>query len=128
MDQNSELLTKRIGENLESLGDLKGDERTQAIKEFETLYRAHLEEIKMEKEAQFKMSEHQDEMFAKQSELHDQKIDRRVKMALDILGTVAQVGMYGILIVGGLKFEQTGAIGSPFVKDVIRSAEKFLKK
>lgn len=128
MNQNSEMLTKRIEENLGTLGDLKGEERAQAVKELDTLYRLHLDEIKIEKDARFKTTEHQDQVFKEQAELHDQKVDRRAKMVLDALGTIAQIGMYGILIVGGLKFEQTGTIGSPFVKDVIRSAEKFLKK
>ena len=51
-----------------------------------------------------------------------------VNTAVDVAKFVGQVGMYGILIVGGLKFEENGTIGSQFVKDTIRSCTKFLKK
>ena len=51
-----------------------------------------------------------------------------VNTAVDVAKFVSQVGMYGILIVGGLKFEENGTIGSQFVKDAIRSCTKFLKK
>lgn len=128
MNQNSELLTKRIGENLDSLGDLKGEERAQAVKELDTLYRLHLDETKIETDARLKTTEHQDQVFKEQAEMHDQKIDRRAKMALDAAGGAGQMAVYAFMFFAGLKFEQTNTIGSPFVKDLVRSITRFLKK
>ena len=38
-DQNSEMLNKRIEETLGNLETLKGEERAQAVKELDTLYK-----------------------------------------------------------------------------------------
>ena len=73
-------------------------------------------------------SEHQDQMFQAQADLHEKRIALIVNTVVDVAKFVSQVGMYGILIVGGLKFEENGTIGSQFVKDTIRSCTKFLKK
>ena len=127
-DQNSEMLNKRIEEALGNLETLKGDERAQAVKELDTLYKLRIDETKNEVEARQKTSEHQDQMFQAQADLHEKRIALIVNTAVDVAKFVSQVGMYGILIVGGLKFEENGTIGSQFVKDTIRSCTKFLKK
>ena len=124
-DQNSEMLNKRIEETLGNLETLKGEERAQAVKE---LYKLRIDETKNEVEARQKTSEHQDQMFQAQADLHEKRIALIVNTAVDVAKFVSQVGMYGILIIGGLKFEETGTIGSQFVKDTIRSCTKFLKK
>ena len=123
-DQNSEMLNKRIEETLGNLETLKGEERAQAVKELDTLYKLRIDETKNEVEARQKTSEHQDQMFQAQADLHEKRIALIVNTAVDVAKFVGQVGMYGILIAGGLKFEETGTI----VKDTIRSCTKFLKK
>ena len=50
-DQNSEMLNKRIEETLGNLETLKGEERAQAVKELDTLYKLRIDETKNEVEA-----------------------------------------------------------------------------
>lgn len=127
-DQNSEMLNKRIEEILRNLETLKGDERAQAVNELDTLYKIRIEETKNEVEARQKTSEHQDQMFQAQADLHEKRIALVVNTVVDVAKFLGQVGMYGILIVGGYKFEETGTIGSHFFKNTIQSCTKFLKK
>ena len=127
-DQNSEMLNKRIEETLRNLETLKGDERAQAVKELDTLYKIRIEETKNEVEARQKTSEHQDQVFQAQADLHEKRIALVVNTVVDVAKFLGQVGMYGILIVGGYKFEETGTIGSHFFKNTIQSCTKFLKK
>ena len=127
-DQISGLLNNRIEENLTKLDTLDGEERAQAVKELDTLYKLRIDETKNEVEARQKTSEHQDQVFQAQADLHEKRVALVVNTAVDVAKFVGQIGMYGILIVGGLKFEETGTIGSQFVKDTIRSFTKFLKK
>lgn len=127
-DQISGLLNNRIEENLTKLDTLDGEERAQAVKELDTLYKLRIDETKNEVEARQKKSEHQDQVFQAQADLHEKRVALVVNTAVDVAKFVGQIGMYGVLIVGGLKFEETGTIGSQFVKDTIRSFTKFLKK
>lgn len=127
-DQNSEMLNKRIEEILVNLETLKGDERAQAVKELDTLYKIRIDETKNEVEARQKASEHQDQVFQAQADLHEKRIALVVNTVVDVAKFLGQVGMYGILIVGGYKFEETGTIGSHFFKNTIQSCTKFLKK
>lgn len=127
-DQNSEMLNKRIEEILENLETLKGEERAQAVKELDTLYKIRIEETKNEVEARQKTSEHQDQVFQAQADLHEKRIALVVNTVVDVAKFLGQVGMYSILIVGGYKFEETGTIGSHFFKNTIQSCTKFLKK
>ena len=127
-DQNSEMLNKRIEETLENLETLKGEERAQAVKELDTLYKIRIDEMKNEVEARQKASEHQDQVFQAQADLHEKRIALVVNTVVDVAKFLGQVGMYGILIVGGYKFEETGTIGSHFFKNTIQSCTKFLKK
>lgn len=127
-DQNREMLNKRIEEILENLETLKGEERAQAVKELDTLYKIRIEETKNEVEARQKTSEHQDQVFQAQADLHEKRIALVVNTVVDVAKFLGQVGMYSILIVGGYKFEETGTIGSHFFKNTIQSCTKFLKK
>lgn len=127
-DQNSEMLNKRIEEILENLETLKGEERAQAVKELDTLYKIRIQETKNEVEARQKTSEHQDQVFQAQADLHEKRIALVVNTVVDVAKFLGQVGMYSILIVGGYKFEETGTIGSHFFKNTIQSCTKFLKK
>lgn len=127
-DQNSEMLNKRIEETLGNLETLKGEERAQAVKELDTLYKLRIDETKNEVEARQKTSEHQDQVFKDQAELQEKKVGRKIDTAVDIAKFILQNCVYVGLFVVGLNFEKEGVIGSPFVKDEIKSFVKFLKK
>lgn len=127
-DQISGLLNNRIEETLGNLETLKGEERAQAVKELDTLYKLRIDETKNEVEARQKTSEHQDQVFKDQAELQEKRVALVVNTAVDVAKFLAQGVMYVSLIGVGLKFEETGTIGSQFVKDSFRSFTKFLKK
>ena len=127
-DQISGLLNNRIEENLTKLDTLNGEERAQAVKELDTLYKLRIDETKNEVEARQKTSEHQDQVFQAQADLHEKRVALVVNTVVDVAKFLAQGAMYVGLIGVGLKFEETGTIGSQFVKDSFRSFTKFLKK
>lgn len=128
MDTNSELLNKRIEENLKALPDLEATAREKRVKELESLYKLRIEEMKTETEARQKGAEHMDAMCQAQAEAKERKINFGARLAFDALSLGLQLAAYSCFIKAGFKFEETGTFCSKTFRDVTGGFMKFIRK
>ena len=110
MDKVQELLDERIEKEIQNLPNLEAGtkERSAAVEDLSNLYKLRIEEAKIEREREIKYAQ-----------LGAQTKDR-VANVLTQFG-VAAIGViaYNAWFRDGLKFEQTGLVRSPWVKNLI---------
>ncbi len=128
MDNNSELLNKRINEALDALPGLEAADREKRVKELESLYKLRIEETKNQAEVRQKDTEHMDAMCQAQAEAKERKINFGARLAFDALSLGLQLAAYSCFIKAGFKFEETGTFCSKTFRDVTGGFMKFIRK
>ena len=121
-NENRELLDEVIKKTLEDISYMKtgAKERADAIEELREIYRLKIEDDKNN-------WEYNDRAEKRAAEEKAQKKDRRIKVGLEITSIFAPIIAYGTLFAKGLKFEETGAIASSMMKNLL-SKIKFTKR
>lgn len=112
--ENLELLEGAISKDLRDLDKMpaNSDNRGNMVKEIDTFYKLKIEEIKTAGEIDQKDDELKGEATLKQDQLKEQRIDRYVKMGVDIGAIVLPLAFYAVWMGIGFKFEETGTFTS----------------
>jgi len=94
-------------------------EKSTAIQDLETLYKLHLEEVKIDSEADAKNKDrgltsetNDDDQKFKTAQLKEQTTDRYFRIGIEVAGIVLPLIFYGCWMKRGFKFEETGTFTS----------------
>jgi len=111
---------------LDELSSLPEDQRKGVVDQIATLYRVRSEDQKNQAEAEKSEIHYQEEMIFKRNQLNfqetqlkSQEKDRWIGHGLAIAGIVLPLISYAVMFGKGLKFEETGSVNSPFVKNLL---------
>lgn len=139
MDMNSrDLLEQAIVTELENLGSLpEGESKSNAVNNLVALYKLKIDEEKIDVDADEKYNrrvmedEHhqtdvemrKDEIITernlKQNAINEQRKDRWITAGTTLITTVLGLVAYNTWFRKGLKFEETGTITSPIIKNLL---------
>ena len=120
-DEIKKELEKEILKEIQDLSALESGskEKDSAIENLATLYKLNIEEVKIEHEAMEKAYDRgsADETSARDFKLRQQTLDESIKdryfkLGLDVAGLVIPMIFYGVWMMRGLKFEETGTFTS----------------
>lgn len=115
MEKDSrELLDEVIRKTLEDISELEegSEKKADAIDNLKELYRLKIDDDKNN-------WEYNDRAEKRAEELNAQKKDRRVRIGLELTSIFAPLLGYASLFARGLKFEETGAITSSMVRNLL---------
>lgn len=107
-DRNQMKLEDAIANSLDDLTVMSGDEKTQEVKNLTELYNLKIEESKIEQAEAERLTQ-----------ARAQKIDRWVNVVIQVGVTLLGVISYDRWYRRGLKFEETGTIGSPMTRNLL---------
>lgn len=110
MDDIKHLLDEEIKAEFEKLSsmELGSEEKAKATEDLAKLYKLRIDEIKAENERKDKKAQHK-----------DLKLDRLTNVGLQLGVTAGGWLFYYICFHRGLKFEETGTITSPWMRNLV---------
>ena len=116
-DKISILLDGMIEEELNNVKTLQPGtkEKTDAIEDLNQLYKLRIEEAKIEQER----AHNNRDIELRRVQLESQAKDRRVNVGLQIGLSMASLVAYDLWYRRGLKFEETGVIRSPWIRNLV---------
>ena len=109
--------------NLNSASD--ADEKSEVIKNLAALHKLRIEEIKTETEIEERSERrimdkenHENDANLKEVQLHENTLDRYVKVGIAAAELVLPLMFYGVWMSRGLRFEETGTFTSQTFKNL----------
>lgn len=109
--------------NLNSASDT--DEKSEVIKNLAALHKLRIEEIKTETEIEERSERrimdkenHENDANLKEVQLHENTLDRYVKVGIAAAELVLPLMFYGVWMKRGLRFEETGTFTSQTFKNL----------
>lgn len=109
--------------NLNSASD--ADEKSEVIKNLAALHKLRIEEIKTETEIEERSERrimdkenHENDANLKEVQLHENTLDRYVKVGIAAAELVLPLMFYGVWMKRGLRFEETGTFTSQTFKNL----------
>lgn len=109
--------------NLNSASDT--DEKSEVIKNLAALHKLRIEEIKTETEIEERSERrimdkenHANDVNLKEVQLHENTLDRYVKVGIAAAELVLPLMFYGVWMKRGLRFEETGTFTSQTFKNL----------
>lgn len=115
------LLEEELVRELEDLGKMEhyDNETEEATKNIVSLYRLHLDTLKTEAEIATSERARKEESCARELELKNQKIERRIRVCMGAVELFVPLIFYGVWMSKGLKFEKDGTFTSLTFKNLI---------
>ena len=144
MDENiQQKMDEEIESELKKLDSLTpgSKEYTEAANALTTLYKARLDEVKIQNDAKDKADrremedmQHSDELVFKQHDMEadderrkEDKLHRWIDSGVKVLGVLVPSLLYAYFGVKGMKFEETGTVTSFFNKQNLGQIFRFRK-
>ena len=115
MDKIQALLDERIEKDIQNLDMLDGSQKSDAIDDLTKLYKLRIEDTKINVDQAVSAKE----LELKQKQANSQKVDRWINVGLQVGLSLASLIAYDIWFRRGLKFEETGSIGSPMTRNLL---------
>lgn len=102
------------------------DEDEKTLEEIERLHKMRIEELKVENESKFKSEQlrieedkNSNERFIKLDQINSEKLETFINAAVTIGSGVGSWLLYRKCFRDGLKFEETGSLTSPWMRNLI---------
>lgn len=115
MDKIQALLDERIEKDIQNLDMLDGSQKSDAIDDLTKLYKLRIEDTKINADQAVSAKE----LELKQKQANSQKVDRWINVGLQVGLSLASLIAYDVWFRRGLKFEETGSIGSPMTRNLL---------
>lgn len=115
MDKIQVLLDERIEKDIQNLDMLDGSQKSDAIDDLTKLYKLRIEDTKINADQAVSAKE----LELKQKQANSQKVDRWINVGLQVGLSLASLIAYDVWFRRGLKFEETGSIGSPMTRNLL---------